>query len=196
MFKIHLGNTPHQLTPDQFKKLGEMTEGYSGADIAIIVRDAMMQPVRAVQTATHFKRVSGPDRNDPTQIVHDYLTPCSPGDPDAIEMSWIDVEGSKLKEPEVTFADFLKSLKSQKPSVSAEDIKQHIKFTNDFGQEVLELFFACSNLFCRVKSLFCSSVYITCLVARRLFMGVNQQSWTLSLCYSSSSKGMILCKKV
>lgn len=31
---------------------------YSGADIAIVVRDALMQPVRKVQMATHFRRVS------------------------------------------------------------------------------------------------------------------------------------------
>lgn len=28
---------------------------YSGADISIVVRDALMEPVRKVQTATHFK---------------------------------------------------------------------------------------------------------------------------------------------
>jgi vacuolar protein-sorting-associated protein 4 len=81
-------------------------------------------------------QVSGPDRDDPNKIVHDYLTPCSPGDPDAVEMTWIQVEGSKLKEPEISFNDFLKSLKSARPSVSTADIQQHIKFTEDFGQEV------------------------------------------------------------
>jgi len=135
MFQIHLGKTPHGIKQEQFRQLGEMTEGYSGSDVSIIVRDAMMQPVRAVQTATHFKRVSGPDRIDPTKIIHDYLTPCSPGDPDAQEMTWIQVEGSKLKEPEINFNDFLKSLKSSRPSVSPSDIQQHIKFTEEFGQE-------------------------------------------------------------
>lgn len=135
MFPIHLGNTPHRLTQDDFKKLGAMTEGYSGSDISIVVRDAMMQPVRSVQTASHFKRVSGPSRENPSVIVHDYLTPCSPGDPDATEMTWVDVPGDKLKEPEIGYNDFAKSLKSVRPSVSPEDITEHTKFTEDFGQE-------------------------------------------------------------
>jgi len=135
MFKIHLGKTPNLINQEQFKKLGDLTEGYSGSDVSIIVRDAMMQPVRAVQTATHFKRVSGPDRDNPSLVVNDYLTPCSPGDPDATEMSWMNVDGKKLKEPEISFNDFLKSLKSVRPSVSTDDITQHIKFTEEFGQE-------------------------------------------------------------
>lgn len=55
MFKIHLGNTAHVLTEENLRQLANQTEGYSGADISIIVRDALMQPVRKVQTATHFK---------------------------------------------------------------------------------------------------------------------------------------------
>eukprot|EP01116_Phalansterium_solitarium_P004935 TRINITY_DN16168_c0_g1_i1.p1 TRINITY_DN16168_c0_g1~~TRINITY_DN16168_c0_g1_i1.p1 ORF type:complete len:437 (+),score=126.35 TRINITY_DN16168_c0_g1_i1:116-1426(+) len=135
MFSIHLGVTPHSLRPEDFRRLGELTEGFSGADIAILVRDAMMQPVRAVQSATHFKRISAPDRTDSTKILDDYLTPCSPGDPAAIEMTWMDVEGSKLKEPDVTLQDFMKSLKTIRPSVGSGDIAQHIKFTEDYGQE-------------------------------------------------------------
>jgi len=102
MFKLHLGNTSHCLTEEDFKKLAASTEGYSGADISIIVRDALMQPVRQVQTATHFKRVRGPSPKDPSIIVDDLLTPCSPGDPAAIEMNWMEVEGDKLYEPPVT----------------------------------------------------------------------------------------------
>ena len=57
MFKLHLGSTPNSLTESDFVTLGKKTEGYSGADISIIVRDALMQPVRKVQSATHFKKV-------------------------------------------------------------------------------------------------------------------------------------------
>jgi len=102
MFKLHLGSTAHCLTEEDFKKLAASTEGYSGADISIIVRDALMQPIRQVQTATHFKRVKGPSPKDPSVIVDDLLTPCSPGDPAAIEMNWMEVDGDKLFEPPVT----------------------------------------------------------------------------------------------
>lgn len=57
MFRLHLGNTPHSLSDADLRELARKTDGYSGADISIIVRDALMQPVRKVQSATHFKRV-------------------------------------------------------------------------------------------------------------------------------------------
>ncbi|PAA47925.1 hypothetical protein BOX15_Mlig006415g5, partial [Macrostomum lignano] len=74
--------------------------------------------------ATHFKRVSGPSRKDPGVIVHDLLTPCSPGEPGAIEMSWTDIEGDKLLEPMMTMQDVLLSLSRTKPTVNDEDLEQ------------------------------------------------------------------------
>ena len=57
MFKLHLGSTPNDLTEADFINLGKKTQGYSGADISVIVRDALMQPVREVQSTSHFKKV-------------------------------------------------------------------------------------------------------------------------------------------
>ncbi|NXS55885.1 VPS4A protein, partial [Brachypteracias leptosomus] len=99
MFKLHLGNTPHSLTDSDIQQLARKTEGYSGADISIIVRDALMQPVRKVQLATHFKKVRGPSRTNPGTFVDDLLMPCSPGDPAALEMTWMEVPSDKLMEP-------------------------------------------------------------------------------------------------
>ena len=36
----------------------------SGADISIVVRDALMQPVRKVQTATHFLMVGEEEKQE------------------------------------------------------------------------------------------------------------------------------------
>ncbi|XP_049444568.1 vacuolar protein sorting-associated protein 4B-like [Epinephelus fuscoguttatus] len=135
MFKLHLGSTPNELTEADFITLGKKTEGYSGADISIIVRDALMQPVRKVQSATHFKKVRGSLWNNPDVVVDDLLTPCLPGEPNAIEMTWVDVPGDKLLEPVVSMPDMLRSLANTKPTVNEQDLDKLKKFTEDFGQE-------------------------------------------------------------
>ncbi|TKR92650.1 hypothetical protein L596_007264 [Steinernema carpocapsae] len=135
MFKLHIGQTVNTLTEADYKTLAEKTDGFSGHDVSIVVRDALMQPVRKVQTATHFKRVSGPSREDPTIMVHDLWTPCSPGDHGAVAMSFLDVPGDKLAEPVLNMNDMLRSLMNCKPTVNAADLKKLEEFTKDFGQE-------------------------------------------------------------
>lgn len=134
MFALNIGNMPNSLTPHDIKHLGDITERYSGADISTVVRDALMQPIRKVQMATHFKKVMAPDRNDPSK-QRMYYTPCSPGDREAIEMNWTQIEGDELLEPTLGMQDFLKSLQTTRPTVSDEDILDHVKFTAEFGQE-------------------------------------------------------------
>lgn len=135
IFKLHMGTTPSTLTEQDYRVLAEKTEGYSGADIQVLVRDALMQPVRKVQSATHFKKLSGPSRTNPAEIVHDLLTPCSPGDKGAVAMSWVDIPGDKLLEPVVSMSDMLRSLANSKPTVNEDDMKKLLKFCEDFGQE-------------------------------------------------------------
>ncbi|GBL91158.1 Vacuolar protein sorting-associated protein 4B [Araneus ventricosus] len=135
IFKLSIGDTPNDLKDNDFKILAEKTEGFSGADISVLVQDALMQPVRRVQTATHFKKVSGPSRDDPNVIVDDLLTPCSPGDREAMEMSWVDVPGDKLLEPKFNMVDMMSSLQKAKPTVNNADLVNLQAFMNDFGQE-------------------------------------------------------------
>lgn len=135
IFKIHIGNTPSTLNDEDYKALAKKTAGFSGADISVLVRDAMMQPVRKVQTATHFKKVRGPSREDPNVIVDDLLTPCSPGSPGAMEMSWMDVPGEKLFEPVISINDMCLSLTNAKPTVNEDDMTKLKQFMDDFGQE-------------------------------------------------------------
>ncbi|XP_033626739.1 vacuolar protein sorting-associated protein 4B-like [Asterias rubens] len=135
MFKLHMGKTPCELTDNDYRYLAELSSGYSGADISIVVRNALMEPVRKVQTATHFKTISGPSPQDPNVMLHDLLTPCSPGDPQAREMTWLNVPGEKLAEPRVTVKDLTASLDRIKPSVNEDDLGKYVKFTEDFGQE-------------------------------------------------------------
>lgn len=135
MFSIHLGNTPHSCTKEDFRELAKLTEFYSGSDISILVRSALMEPVRTCQLATHFKKVRGPSHKDPNVMLDDLLTPCSPGDPDAIEMTLDQVDGDKLLPPVISKYDFIKALKTSKPSVGQDDLAQYEKFTKEFGQD-------------------------------------------------------------
>jgi vacuolar protein-sorting-associated protein 4 len=82
----------------------------------------------------HFK-VIGPSHDDPSIIVDDLLTPCSPGDKGAIEMSWIDIPRDKLLELVVSMDDMLLSLANAKPTVNDGDLKKLKAFMKDFGQE-------------------------------------------------------------
>lgn len=135
LFKIHTGTTPNSLTEEQFQALAERSEGYSGADIGIVVREAIMEPVRKVQQATHFKKVSGPSRKDPTVTEHDLWTPCSPGDRGAVEKGWMDIEPEKLLEAPVDMYDMIRALEHTKPTVNKDDLLEIEKFTKEFGQE-------------------------------------------------------------
>lgn len=124
MFELDVGDTPTTLSKSDLRKLAQMTEGYSGHDIAVLVKDALMQPVRKLQQATHFK-----------EIKPGKLMPCSPGDPEAQEMSWIDIDGDQLELPELDVSDFLRSIATTRPTVNQTDIDRQLDFTKDFGQE-------------------------------------------------------------
>jgi len=135
MFRNNMGSTPNRLVESDFKQLGKRTAGYSGSDISLVVREAVMLPLRLVQTATHFKRVRGPSPTNNDIMENDLLAPCSPGDSGAIEMSWVDVPGDKLCEPLISMDDMKVAISHQKPTVNEKDLGQLQKFTDDFGME-------------------------------------------------------------
>ena len=63
------------------------------------------------------------------------LTPCSPGDPGALEMSWVDIETDQLLEPPLLVKDFVKAIKASRPTVSQEDLQHNSQWTLEFGSE-------------------------------------------------------------
>ena len=63
------------------------------------------------------------------------LTPCSPGDKGAIEMTWVDVDSEALLEPPLNVKDFIKAIKGARPTVSADDLRKNAEWTAEFGSE-------------------------------------------------------------
>ena len=57
ILKKNIGTISNSITEDQMRILAQKTDRFSCADISVLVRDALMQPIRKVQIATHFKKV-------------------------------------------------------------------------------------------------------------------------------------------
>lgn len=89
MFKLNLGNTPNTLTEEDFQELASLTEGYSGSDISIIVKDALMEPIRKCQNAKKFK-----------QTPDGFFVPTHISDPEGFPCTLHELKDpSKLKAP-------------------------------------------------------------------------------------------------
>ncbi|KKF94369.1 Vacuolar protein sorting-associated protein 4 [Ceratocystis platani] len=127
MFKLAVGETETTLQPNDYKELGHLSEGFSGSDISNVVQSALMRPVRKIMQATHFKELTIDGKRR--------LTPCSPGDPEAREMTYNDIESDELLAPHVEVKDFRMALKDSHPTVAQDDVAKQIEWTNEFGSE-------------------------------------------------------------
>ena len=128
MFQLNLGKTANQLTDEQFDDLAERTEGYSGSDIATLTQDAIYEPIRKCESASHFVRIQ---RNG-----KDYYMPCAPSHPGAIAMKMHDMPNPEmLLPPDVCYDDYILALKKIKATVNQKDLEKQEEFTREFGQE-------------------------------------------------------------
>lgn len=131
MFKVHLGDTPNNLTEGDFEDLARRTDGFSGSDISVCVKDVLFEPVRKTQDAMFFSKVSTKDG--------EMWMPCGPRQPGAVQttMQELAVKGlaSQILPPPISKADFDKVLARQRPTVSKQDLEVHERFTKEFGEE-------------------------------------------------------------
>ncbi|KAF8116210.1 hypothetical protein N665_0020s0063 [Sinapis alba] len=128
MFKVHLGDTPHNLNEADFEYLARKTEGFSGSDVAVCVKDVLFEPVRKTQDAMFFFK--SPDGT---------WMPCGPKQSGAIQITMQDLAEKGLAEkiipPPISRTDFEKVLARQRPTVSKSDLEVHERFTKEFGEE-------------------------------------------------------------
>ncbi|CAL5352617.1 unnamed protein product [Camellia sinensis] len=148
MFKVHLGDTPHDLNESDFENLARRTEGFSGSDIAVCpnnlevtgsslgptlcitpkVKDVLFEPVRKTQDAMYFIKTEDGK-----------WMPCGPKRPGAIQTTMQDLAAkglaSEITPPPISKTDFDKVLARQRPTVSKGDLDVHERFTREFGEE-------------------------------------------------------------
>jgi vacuolar protein-sorting-associated protein 4 len=117
---------PSNLTEEDFRQLAEWTDGFSGADINILCRDAAMAPVNKIQQAEWFVEYEG------------RLWPCNEGQPGAVRTRVLDMTPAQLemlKPLDLCMEDFGIALGKTRPSVSPNDLQRFEKWTAEFGQE-------------------------------------------------------------
>ncbi|KAL4189019.1 hypothetical protein AMTRI_Chr08g163420 [Amborella trichopoda] len=128
MFKVHLGDTPNNLTEIDFENLARRTEGFSGSDISVCVKDVLFEPVRKTQDAMFF-----------VKSASDMWMPCGPKQPGAVQTTMQELAAKGLASlilpPPITKTDFDKVLARQRPTVSKTDLEVHERFTKEFGEE-------------------------------------------------------------
>lgn len=122
IFEMHLGK---QIKRKHFKQLANQTENYSGADVAILIKQAKLMPIRKVSEGTHFIH----DKENDT------YTPCSSTVTEAIEITWDKIKHEKLRNPPLNVKDITTAIKHCNATVSVESIKKHEKWTEDYGVE-------------------------------------------------------------
>ena len=146
MVKLHLGDTPNDLTESDFEQLGRITEGASGSDIKVLVKEALMQPLRRCQQAKQFyvdkegyyhpcetypNCAKCPMKLSTDKSSKDYVCKkCG-----ARRMSLWDVPSEKLKAPMVKCTDFEKVMRSSVTTVSPEELQRFTEWTKLFGQD-------------------------------------------------------------
>ncbi|EEC43405.1 vacuolar protein [Phaeodactylum tricornutum CCAP 1055/1] len=121
MLKLHLGDTPNDLEEEDFDRLGTITEGASGSDIQVLVKEALMEPLRRCQQAKQFYKDE-----------EGYFHPCTKY-PNCSNL-W-DVPGEKLRAPKVVRKDFEKVMKHSVATVSPDELKRFVDWTKMFGQD-------------------------------------------------------------
>lgn len=145
MVRLHLGDTPNDLTEADFEKLGHLTEGASGSDIKVLVKEALMEPLRRCQQAKQFS-IDSEGNYHPCE-KYPNCSKCPPKlstDKDgdytckkcgAKRMSLWDVPSEKLKPPMVKRKDFETVMRHSVSTVSPEELKRFTEWTKQFGSD-------------------------------------------------------------
>jgi vacuolar protein-sorting-associated protein 4 len=147
MLKLHMKDKPNDLTDDDFKMLGKVTEGASGSGIDCLVKDARLESIRKYQQAKQFMPIENGNYYIPCEIYPScrFCLPKLSMDPPgtnytckicgAERMNLWDVPSEKLKSPHLTLKDFERALKKRSfTSVSAKELDRYVAWTEEFGE--------------------------------------------------------------
>ncbi len=137
MGRIHLGDTSNNLSNSDFRRMGRETAGASGSDIKVLIKEALLEPLRLCREAYLVPCITFPycefyprkSSSDPPGKIFNCRR-CGPR-----QMQLWDVPLEKLKAPDVSVEDFQRVLRHFCVSVSKRDLKRYPKWTERFGHQ-------------------------------------------------------------
>lgn len=149
LFKLKVGQAKTELTEDDYNNLAKKSSGYSGADVAIAVREALMLPLRDYQAAKFFQEDADgfylPVMKYPPCPLCPQKVGSAPSSAEqengercescgAVRVSLFDAPSEKFRQPVVKRDHFFQALKGISASVSKGELKKFEKWTEEFGQ--------------------------------------------------------------
>ncbi|OWF41316.1 vacuolar protein sorting-associated protein 4B-like [Mizuhopecten yessoensis] len=129
LFKMHL-NLESSVTEEDFEELVKHTEGYTVSDMLVVVRDALMEPVREIQRATHFRLERHQSVDQPDEMI-DMETACSSSAPGAKSKSLADILPNDLYVKPMTIDNIHNCLSRCKPCMKSDELEQYTKFNEE-----------------------------------------------------------------
>ncbi|KAG2385468.1 hypothetical protein C9374_003283 [Naegleria lovaniensis] len=129
LFRINLEGVESDVTLQDLEQFAKATSNYSGSDISVVVRDALMKPLREAMKSEYFRWTK-----------EGTIEPCSATDVGAKKMNLLDIqETEKLRIAKVTAQDVFDSIASIKPSTNPNELSHFVKFTQDYGESDFDL---------------------------------------------------------
>lgn len=148
MLRSLLKRSLHSLSDTDVSLVAEATDGLSGADVAILVRTALMQPVRRLAAATFFSVDAGggftavdydpPCPRCPMRLSGDAMgtmesRTCASCGCVRTSLASGEIPPEGVRNPVTTMEDFTSALAVTKASVASDDLNRFTEWTVEYG---------------------------------------------------------------
>lgn len=138
MFRNFLSDISNTIENNEYNTFGQLTENYSGSDINIILRDALLMPVRRCQLAKQFIK----NKNGQWTFVDHFPSceKCNLTEKVCESCGAFNITLDQLEEPEkltippITFEDITIAIEKNNPSTNLKDLEKYISWTELYGE--------------------------------------------------------------
>ncbi|XP_065064537.1 vacuolar protein sorting-associated protein 4A-like [Rhopilema esculentum] len=125
LFHIHLKSVPFQITNQEWTKLLEQSEGYSGSDLSTCVADAIFEPLRELESSTFWKW------NQDGKTV----SPCKQHEEGAVKIRFENIPPEQVTPRSVEYKDLKSALDKNTRTVNFDELHCYVNFST-FGRKV------------------------------------------------------------